>query len=104
MGGVGPMKMNVNPRKKFSTATRFEKLKRSALYRVGQHRLWVDRRKVKGPVKLLHIYKRANINEVPLSERLWICELMWRDGERIIGEYDLGIEVTEMEAIAWASL
>lgn len=109
--------MNADPRKKFSTATRFEKIKRSALYRVGQHRLWFDARnretpkgrlkltgrlKIKGPVKLLHIYKRANINEVPLSERLWICELMWRDEERIIGEYDLGTQVTEMEAIAWA--
>ena len=96
--------MNVNPRKKFSTASRFDKIKRSALYRAGQHRLWVDRRRVKGPVRLLHIHKRMNVHEVPLSEQLWVCELMWRDENRIIGEYDLGTEVNEMEAIAWATI
>jgi len=95
----------VNPRKKFSTASRSDKLKRSALYKVGQHRLWIDGRKVKGPVKLLGIYKRGKMGvDGALGERLWVCELMFRDEERIIGEYDIGTEVTDMEALAWAAI
>ena len=80
---------------------------RSSLYKPGQYRLWIERRKIKGPVRLIDV-KFVNEREiypgVEADERLWQCELMWCDEVRLIGEYDLGIEVNEMEAIAWASI
>lgn len=93
-----------NYRKIFSTASRVDKVKRSAPCKMGQHRLWIDGWKIQGPVKLLHIYKRWKMGvDDALSERVWFCELMFRDEVRAIGEYDLGAEINAMEVMAWAA-
>jgi hypothetical protein len=92
------------PRKRFSTASRVDKIKRSALYKKGQYRLWIRGRKIQGPVKLLGVTYLGNCEEASGDEHVWQCELMFRDEVRTIGEYDLGVEVNEMEVLAWAAV
>ena len=96
----------VTPRQKFASASQEDKFRRAALYEKGQYRLWINKRKVGGPVRLKGVTYSTNPESVGATEgeRLWVCELMWCDGEQVIGEYDLGTEITEMEAIAWASV
>jgi hypothetical protein len=94
----------MTPREKFSSATRRDKVSRASLYQKGQYRLWIKGRKIQGPVKLLGVSYLGNCPEATGDERVWQCELMFRDEVRTIGEYDLGVEVNEMEAIAWATI
>lgn len=96
----------MTPRQKFETASRDDKIRRSRLYRKGQHRLWIKGRKVVGPVRLNGTVYSVEPKDVGASEdeRLWECELMWCDGKQVIGEYDLGTEITDMEALAWAAI
>lgn len=96
------------PRERFAGATPEDKRRRSLLFGPGQVRLFNDGRRVIGPVKLL--YGTATINPASVTggftvgERVWYCELMYADETADIGEYSLGAELTEMEAIAWASV
>lgn len=96
----------MTPRRKFQSASRDDKIRRSSLYHKDQHRLWIKGRKIAGPVRLVGVVYSVEPEDVGASkdERLWECELMWCDGNQVIGEYDLGTEITEMEALAWASI
>jgi hypothetical protein len=37
------------------------------------------------------------------SERVWVCEFLTDNRVANIGEFSLGNQVTDMEAIAWAA-
>ena len=95
----------MTPREKFANAAREAKVRRSSLYHKGQHRLLIQGRKILGPVKLLGVTYGVEPEDCGAGpdERIWIVELMWREGKKAVGEYDLGVEVTEMEVLAWAA-
>jgi hypothetical protein len=95
----------MSPRVRFQNASQEDKARRAALYKKGQYRLLIQGRKVLGPVRLKGVTYDVNPEDCGASsdERIWIVELLWREEERAVGEYDLGVEVNEMEAIAWAS-
>ena len=89
----------------FPDATRQDLSRRSRLYQKDQVRLWITGRKIRGPVKLLGTTITTDPEDCGAfkEERIWICEFMFEEDTRAIGEYDLGTELNEMETIAWAS-
>ena len=96
-------------RARFHNASRQDKARRANLYRKGQVRLWICGRKIRGPVELLGVTYGDEADEQAnalVDERVWLCRTTFEGDEefRYIGEYDLGTQVNEMEAIAWAAL
>ena len=113
MAAIGAREVRKTARDRFASASHEDKRKRTRLYRMGQVRLLIRGRRSVGPVKLLGrtyafdpedvdggYWKSDNFQD---SEPVWICEYLFEEKTGPIGEYSLGSELNEMEALAWVS-